>query len=176
MLLSPLPQPILFQYQAPKPPLPPFLNQRHTSSRFPLGIQGSHSHRWDEDTQGRGHLFPEPSPCQPWPWEIQRPHLPRKHLLRAAWTRGAGNERWPRHSCSRHPISARPRLRARGDRKTLTGRCVQQPQTLDRAFCEDEHFSGVQNHHLISSSKPFRATGLAGNSVAPKQQCAEGSS
>lgn len=62
------------------------------------------------------------------------------------------------HSRSRYPIRARPRLRVRGDRESLADRCVQQPQTRDRAFCEDEHFSGVQNHHLTGSSKPFRAT------------------
>ena len=89
------------------------------------------------------------------PGDSKATHTPREHLLCAPWTQGEGSEKWPHvpdHPFTQQAFHQRQAY-AEGMRRPedpsacphpLSGRCRQRPQTLNGAFCEDEHFSGVQ--------------------------------
>lgn len=79
MLLSRLPRPTLFHHKAPQTLPASFPSQRHTG---PRAVSPISSHHRAKETHGRGPLFPKDS--QTFPWEIQKPYLPRGYLLCAA--------------------------------------------------------------------------------------------
>lgn len=143
MLLSCLPRPILFHHEAPQTLPASFPNPRHTS---PRAVSPISSHHRGEEMHGQGHFFPKCSQTFPWPWEIQRPYLPRGQ--------GKGSEKWPHmsdHSFSQQTFHLRQAWAEETVR--LVNLCpLPPPRTLYaaasdagyRAFCWAEHFSGVK--------------------------------